>query len=60
MDVPGKADALGLGWVYMAPKNGQPVGVAAVCGSTAVELLSVFNGTLCAPSFAELFNSIED
>jgi D-alanyl-D-alanine-carboxypeptidase/D-alanyl-D-alanine-endopeptidase len=24
MDVPGKADALGLGWVYMAPKNGQP------------------------------------
>lgn len=24
MDVPGKADALGLGWVYMAPQNGQP------------------------------------
>ncbi|KNC95366.1 D-alanyl-D-alanine-carboxypeptidase/endopeptidase AmpH [Trabulsiella odontotermitis] len=24
MDVPGKADALGLGWVYMAPKNGHP------------------------------------
>ncbi|XTZ37521.1 D-alanyl-D-alanine-carboxypeptidase/endopeptidase AmpH [Salmonella enterica] len=24
MDVPGKADALGLGWVYMAPKAGQP------------------------------------
>lgn len=24
MDVPGKADALGLGWVYMKPKNGQP------------------------------------
>ncbi|MCA1921547.1 D-alanyl-D-alanine-carboxypeptidase/endopeptidase AmpH [Buttiauxella noackiae] len=24
MDVPGKADALGLGWVYMAPKNGRP------------------------------------
>jgi D-alanyl-D-alanine-carboxypeptidase/D-alanyl-D-alanine-endopeptidase len=23
MDVPGKADALGLGWVYMAPKNGR-------------------------------------
>ncbi|VDY43739.1 penicillin-binding protein AmpH [Salmonella enterica subsp. arizonae] len=22
MDVPGKADALGLGWVYMAPKDG--------------------------------------
>ncbi len=21
MDVPGKADALGLGWVYMAPKR---------------------------------------
>ena len=21
MDVPGKADALGLGWVYMAPKE---------------------------------------
>lgn len=21
MDVPGKADALGLGWVYMAPKT---------------------------------------
>ena len=24
MDVPGKADALGLGWVYMKPKNGHP------------------------------------
>lgn len=24
MDVPGKADALGLGWVYMAPKEGHP------------------------------------
>ncbi|AKE97146.1 D-alanyl-D-alanine-carboxypeptidase/endopeptidase AmpH [Cronobacter sakazakii] len=24
MDVPGKADALGLGWVYMAPKEGRP------------------------------------
>jgi D-alanyl-D-alanine-carboxypeptidase/D-alanyl-D-alanine-endopeptidase len=24
MDVPGKADALGLGWVYLAPKNGRP------------------------------------
>ncbi|AUU84260.1 D-alanyl-D-alanine-carboxypeptidase/endopeptidase AmpH [Leclercia adecarboxylata] len=24
MDVPGRADALGLGWVYMAPKNGRP------------------------------------
>ncbi|ELY6374769.1 D-alanyl-D-alanine-carboxypeptidase/endopeptidase AmpH [Cronobacter sakazakii] len=24
MDVPGKADALGLGWVYMAPKDGRP------------------------------------
>ncbi|MCK8539881.1 D-alanyl-D-alanine-carboxypeptidase/endopeptidase AmpH [Yersinia ruckeri] len=24
MDVPGQADALGLGWVYMAPKNGLP------------------------------------
>ena len=24
MDVPGKADALGLGWVYMAAKNGHP------------------------------------
>ncbi|MFE4109608.1 D-alanyl-D-alanine-carboxypeptidase/endopeptidase AmpH [Kosakonia sp. YIM B13611] len=24
MDVPGKADALGLGWVYMAPKDGHP------------------------------------
>ncbi|MDX6019025.1 D-alanyl-D-alanine-carboxypeptidase/endopeptidase AmpH [Scandinavium sp. V105_16] len=24
MDVPGKADALGMGWVYMAPKNGRP------------------------------------
>ncbi|KFC83303.1 D-alanyl-D-alanine-carboxypeptidase/endopeptidase AmpH [Buttiauxella agrestis] len=24
MDVPGKADALGLGWVYMAPKKGRP------------------------------------
>ncbi|MEX5384256.1 D-alanyl-D-alanine-carboxypeptidase/endopeptidase AmpH [Cronobacter muytjensii] len=24
MDVPGKADALGLGWVYMAPKAGRP------------------------------------
>lgn len=23
MDVPGKADALGLGWVYMAPKDGR-------------------------------------
>ena len=23
MDVPGRADALGLGWVYMAPKNGR-------------------------------------
>jgi D-alanyl-D-alanine-carboxypeptidase/D-alanyl-D-alanine-endopeptidase len=23
MDVPGRADALGLGWVYMAP-NGRP------------------------------------
>lgn len=24
MDVPGRADALGMGWVYMAPKNGHP------------------------------------
>lgn len=24
MDVPGKADALGLGWVYMVPQNGRP------------------------------------
>lgn len=24
MDVPGKADALGLGWVYMSPQNGRP------------------------------------
>ncbi|WP_407704361.1 D-alanyl-D-alanine-carboxypeptidase/endopeptidase AmpH [Winslowiella arboricola] len=24
MDVPGKADALGMGWVYMEPKNGLP------------------------------------
>ncbi|ADO49684.1 D-alanyl-D-alanine-carboxypeptidase/endopeptidase AmpH [[Enterobacter] lignolyticus] len=24
MDVPGKADALGMGWVYMGPKNGHP------------------------------------
>lgn len=24
MDVPGKASALGLGWVYMAPQNGLP------------------------------------
>lgn len=24
MDVPGKADALGMGWVYLAPKNGRP------------------------------------
>ncbi len=24
MDVPGKADALGLGLVYMAPKEGRP------------------------------------
>ncbi|BDH46875.1 D-alanyl-D-alanine-carboxypeptidase/ endopeptidase AmpH [Salmonella enterica subsp. enterica serovar Choleraesuis] len=24
MDVPGRADALGLGWVYMKPKNGRP------------------------------------
>lgn len=24
MDVPGQADALGLGWVYMAPKEGLP------------------------------------
>ena len=24
MDVPGKADALGLGWVYMLPQNGRP------------------------------------
>lgn len=24
MDVPGRADALGLGWVYMAPKEGRP------------------------------------
>ncbi len=24
MDVPGKADALGLGWVYMAPKTDVP------------------------------------
>ncbi|WP_240494312.1 D-alanyl-D-alanine-carboxypeptidase/endopeptidase AmpH [Pantoea sp. 1.19] len=24
MDVPGKADALGMGWVYMAPKEGRP------------------------------------
>ncbi|WP_318393112.1 D-alanyl-D-alanine-carboxypeptidase/endopeptidase AmpH [Enterobacter sp.] len=24
MDVPGKADALGLGWIYMSPKNGRP------------------------------------
>ncbi len=25
MDVPGKADALGLGWVYMAPKEGRGI-----------------------------------
>ena len=24
MDVPGKATALGMGWVYMAPKDGRP------------------------------------
>ncbi len=24
MDVPGKADALGFGWEYMAPKEGRP------------------------------------
>lgn len=24
MDVPGRADALGLGWVYMKPQNGRP------------------------------------
>jgi len=24
MDVPGKADALGMGWVYMQPKDGHP------------------------------------
>jgi len=24
MDVPGRADALGMGWVYMAPKDGHP------------------------------------
>jgi D-alanyl-D-alanine-carboxypeptidase/D-alanyl-D-alanine-endopeptidase len=24
MDVPGRADALGLGWVYMKPKDGRP------------------------------------
>lgn len=24
MDVPGRADALGMGWVYMAPKAGRP------------------------------------
>lgn len=24
MDVPGRADALGLGWVYMSPKEGRP------------------------------------
>lgn len=24
MDVPGKADALGMGWVYMGPANGRP------------------------------------
>lgn len=24
MDVPGKADALGLGWVYLAPQDGRP------------------------------------
>lgn len=24
MDVPGKADALGLGWVYMSPQDGHP------------------------------------
>jgi len=24
MDVPGRADALGMGWVYMAPKDGRP------------------------------------
>ncbi|WP_399199647.1 D-alanyl-D-alanine-carboxypeptidase/endopeptidase AmpH [Tenebrionicola larvae] len=24
MDVPGRADALGLGWVYMSPKNDRP------------------------------------
>ncbi|WP_277972585.1 D-alanyl-D-alanine-carboxypeptidase/endopeptidase AmpH [Pantoea agglomerans] len=24
MDVPGKADALGMGWVFMGPKNGRP------------------------------------
>ena len=23
-DVPGRADALGLGWVYMKPKDGRP------------------------------------
>ena len=24
MDVPGRADAIGMGWVYMGPKNGRP------------------------------------
>ncbi|WP_130830975.1 D-alanyl-D-alanine-carboxypeptidase/endopeptidase AmpH [[Erwinia] mediterraneensis] len=24
MDVPGKADAIGMGWVWLAPKNGRP------------------------------------
>ncbi len=24
MDVPGRADALGMGWVYMAPREGRP------------------------------------
>ncbi|MCP6423411.1 serine hydrolase, partial [Klebsiella pneumoniae] len=24
MDVPGRADALGMGWVYMGPKEGRP------------------------------------
>lgn len=24
MDVPGKADALGMGWVYLAPRDGRP------------------------------------
>ena len=24
MDVPGRADALGMGWVYMAPRDGRP------------------------------------
>ncbi len=27
MDVPGKADALGLGWVYMAPERGSSGGL---------------------------------